>query len=112
MSDENINRQLDHIMAELAALRKEGADMKVVQTKLTAFMRSELGFDSETAGNINRLGTETFQLVMQHNGILHGSSGKPGLIAWVGAMTSTWWIVISATIGLASYILGMTFPAN
>ncbi|MEM8864065.1 MAG: hypothetical protein AAGF31_00800 [Planctomycetota bacterium] len=110
MSDDRQDSRTDKLYDSQEELR---AGWAVEQRKLDnviAFLRSELGYQSESKGNVNRHALETHAQVQEHDRILRGEGDKPGLIGWNQLFRNSWWMGVSAILTLAGYILGSTFP--
>lgn len=67
---------------------------------MRSYLRSELGYQSETPGNINRRAEETWQLVQDVDTTLRGVGGELGLAGWIAVIRRTW-IALVALLGAA-----------
>lgn len=91
-------------------LQRKQVDTHQIALRITAYLRSELGFDSESAGNINRRMTETWEIVRAHEKLLRGEGDQLGLVGWVQVLRRTWWSAVVALGTLSGYVLGSVFP--
>ncbi|MEM8865628.1 MAG: hypothetical protein AAGF31_08820, partial [Planctomycetota bacterium] len=96
MSDERQASRTDSLFDSQQELRAEGAVQQRILDNVVSFLRSELGYQSESTGNVNRHAAETHRQVQEHDKILRGDGDRPGLIGWNQLFRNSWWMGVSA----------------
>jgi hypothetical protein len=72
---------------------------------LAAFLRSELGYQSEAPGNLRRQVEEQARMIATIDQALRGQGDELGLVGWVMVLRRTW-ITMVALLGAAlGYLL-------
>jgi hypothetical protein len=72
---------------------------------LAAFLRSELGYQSEAPGNLRRQIEEHAQMIATIDNALRGRGDELGLVGWMMVLRRTW-ITMVALLGAAlGYLL-------
>ncbi|MEN1680325.1 MAG: hypothetical protein AAGJ46_12095 [Planctomycetota bacterium] len=114
MSDEedSTHRRLRRLEGLQQRAATKGEEMHRRLDHHESCLRSELGLDSDSPGNVNRRATDVADLVDQHDKILRGEGTEIGLIGWYQIMRRTWWGAIAAVGTLIGYIAGVIFPVG
>ena len=73
--------------------------------RLCSWLRSELGFDSESEGNVNRRLQETHDLAAETLKLLRGEGNQMGIIGRVEVLTKSWNVLLCSVTALAGYII-------
>lgn len=106
MSEDQIQGALVRLQNEIAELRTTHADERVVLERITSFLRSELGYDSDTKGNLNQHGDELWKQVQTHETLFRGEGSQPGVLSWIHFFKRTWLGVIGGVCTLLGAIAG------
>ncbi|MEQ8838298.1 MAG: hypothetical protein RID07_15945 [Lacipirellulaceae bacterium] len=72
---------------------------------LISYLRSELGYDSESQGNLPRHVQENYRMIRNIEDTLRGTGGDLGVVGWISIFRRTW-ITLVALLGAAvGYVL-------
>ncbi len=73
--------------------------------RLCSWLRSELGYDSESEGNVNRRLQETQDIAAETLKLLRGEGNQMGIIGRVEVLSKTWNVLLCSVTALAGYII-------
>lgn len=73
--------------------------------RLTSWLSSELGYDSNSEGNVNRLMNETHKRCTEALNLLRGEKDQIGLVGKVELLFRSWHVLLSLVAALAGYIV-------
>jgi len=73
--------------------------------RLCSWLRSELGYDSESEGNVNRRLQETHDIAAETLKLLRGEGTEMGIIGRVAVLTKSWNVLLCSVTALAGYII-------
>lgn len=74
---------------------------------LHAWLRSELGYNSESEGNVKRLMNETHEKATEAIDLLRGTGSDTGIIGKVDLLFRSWYVLLSLVTALGGYIVRM-----
>lgn len=72
--------------------------------RLCAWLRSELGYDTESEGNVHRRLQETHEVASETLKLLRGEGTNMGLIGRVEILTKSWNVLLCAVTAFVGYI--------
>lgn len=73
--------------------------------RLCSWLRSELGYDSDSPGNVNRHMNETDRKASEALNLLRGEKDQIGIVGKVELLFKSWHVLLSVITLLAGYIL-------
>lgn len=82
-------------------------DLERRHDRLTAWLGSELGYDTNAEGNVNRLMNETHKRSTEALTLLRGERDQIGLVGKVELLFRSWHVLLSLVAALAGYIVRM-----
>lgn len=98
MKEEQWDEQMAHVKQQLQQLEMR-------HDRLASWLRSELGYDSQTEGNVNRRLKETHAVAAETLKLLRGEGSDMGLIGRVEVLSKSWNVLLCAVTALAGYIV-------
>lgn len=72
---------------------------------MTSWLRSELGYDTESSGNVKRLMSEAHRIAVDNQKILRGDGDKVGMVGKFDVIFRTWQGLLTALALLGGYVL-------
>ncbi|MEM9187013.1 MAG: hypothetical protein AAGB00_11005 [Planctomycetota bacterium] len=110
MSSHDSESDIQRLLEGQEELMRKQIDTHEIVVRISAYLKSELGFDSDAQGSVNRLMSETWQKVCGHERLLRGEGEQIGIVGWVQLLRRTWWGVLVALGTLGGYVVGSVFP--
>lgn len=110
MSNQDFVNDIERLLDGHEELSRKQLDTHDLAVRVVTYLRSELGYESDAPGNINRLMSETWQRVCTHEKLLRGEGDQLGIVGWVQVLRRTWWGAMVALGTLSGYIAGSVFP--
>lgn len=75
--------------------------------RISSWLRSELGYDSESQGNVNRLMNQAHDKADEALSLLRGKDDQMGIVAKTELLFRSWHILLSVIAALGGYIVRM-----
>lgn len=110
MSNPDVVSEIERLIESQGELTRRQQSTHDIAVRVTSYLRSELGYESESPGNVNRLMAETWQMVSGHERLLRGEGDQLGMVGWVQLLRRTWWGVLVALGTVTGYVVGSVFP--
>lgn len=78
--------------------------LEMQHDRLCVWLRAELGYDTESEGNVHRRLQETHAVAFETLKLLRGEGSNMGLIGRVEILTKSWNVLLCALTALVGYL--------
>ncbi|MEM6507726.1 MAG: hypothetical protein AAF711_19995 [Planctomycetota bacterium] len=110
MSSQDLTAEMQRLLDGQEELQRKQVDTHNIALQITAYLRSELGYDTDAVGSVNRRLSEAHRMIQLHESLLRGERDELGLIGWVHLLRRTWWAALVALGTLTGFVVGSLFP--
>ena len=78
--------------------------LEMQHDRLCAWLRAELGYDTESEGNVHRRLQETHEVAAETLKLLRGEGNNMGLIGRVEILTKSWNVLLCTVTAFVGYL--------
>lgn len=86
-------------------------DLAAQLAAVVAYLRAELGYDGEYAGNLRRQVEENAMMIRTIDGALRGQGDELGLVGWMMVLRRTWIAMVALLGAAAGYLMNDVMDA-